>query len=136
LTEIIFPEGIREIRGGWVVSHCPNLVSIRLPASLEKVEGVGVFGDNPKLEAIEISPSNRFFKSVDGVLFDKDMTRLIQCPGAKSGVYEIPGTVTQINPFAFSGCRNLTEIKIPASLKMIGDKAFYDCPAKRSHVVP
>ena len=95
-----------------------------------------MFGNNPELETIAVSPDNRFFRSVDGVLFDKDMKRLIQCPGAKSGVYEIPGTVTEINPFAFSGCHNLTEIKIPASLKTIGDNAFRDCPAKRSHVVP
>ena len=134
LTEIVFPEGVREFRGNWTVSHCPNLVSIHLPSTVEKVKGWGVFGGNPKLKTIEVSPSNRFFASVDGVLFSKDMTRLVQCPGGRTGVYEIPGTVSEIDPFAFSGCKGLTEIRIPESVRVFGHAAFNDCPAKTNHV--
>ena len=130
LTELVFPEGIRVFRGNGIVSECANLVRIVLPSTVETIRGWNVFGRNPKLEAIEVSPENRFFRSVDGVLFDKDMTRLVQCPGAKSGIYEIPSSVAEIDPFAFSGCRNLTEIRIPASVTTIGDRAFTDCPAK------
>lgn len=130
LTEIVFPEGVRVFRGNGIVSDCANLVRIVLPSTVETIQGWNVFGRNPKLETIEVSPENRFFRSVDGVLFDKEMTRLVQCPGAKSGMYEIPSSVAEIAPFAFSGCRKLSEIRIPASVKTIGDRAFDDCPAK------
>lgn len=134
LEEIVFPEGVTSFLGNGIVSDCANLVRIVLPSTVEKIAGWNVFAKNPKLESIEVSPDNPFFRSVDGVLFDKNVTRLIQCPGAKSGLYEIPATVEEISPFAFSGCRNLTEIRIPDAVKMVGDRAFNDCPAKTNWV--
>lgn len=134
LVEIAFPEGIAAFRGNGIVSDCANLARIVLPSTVETIEGWNVFGRNPKLESIEVSPDNPFFRSVDGVLFDKNATRLVQCPGAKSGVYEIPATVSEIAPLAFAGCRNLTEIRIPASVKTIGYRAFGDCPARTNRV--
>lgn len=134
LEEIVFPEGVTTFSGNGIVSDCANLVRVVLPSTVEKIAGWNVFGKNPKLENIEVSPANPFFRSVDGVLFDKDVTRLVQCPGAKSGRYEIPATVVEISPFAFSGCRNLTEIRIPDSVKTVGERAFNDCPAKTNWV--
>jgi thiol-disulfide isomerase/thioredoxin len=130
LAEIVFPEGIRVFLGNGIVSDCANLARIVLPSTVETIQGWNVFGKNPKLETIDVSPENPFFRSEDGVLFDKEMTRLVQCPGAKAGIYEIPSSVVEIAPFAFSGCRNLAEIRIPGSVKTIGDRAFADCPAK------
>ena len=134
LTEIVFPEGVREFRGNGIVMDCRNLRRIVLPSTLESIKGWNVFGKNPRLESIEVSSDNRFFTSVDGVLFSKDMTRLVQCPGGRTGVYEIPGTVSEIGPYAFSGCRDLTEIRIPESVHVFGPSAFNDCPAKTNRV--
>lgn len=134
LEEIVFPEGIKTFSGNGIVSECANLVRIVLPASVETISGMNIFGKNPKLETIDVSPENRFFTSVEGVLFDKDMTRLIQCPGAKAGIYEIPSSVLEINPLAFSGCRNLTEVRIPDSVRTIGYRAFGDCPAATNRI--
>ena len=39
---------------------------------------------------------NSVYSSVDGVLFDKSQTTLIQCPGGKAGSYTIPNSVTSI----------------------------------------
>lgn len=64
------------------------------------------------------------------------MTELICCPGAKVGTYQIPGTVTNIQYAAFSGCRALTDVTIPNSVTAIESGAFYDCTALTNVTVP
>ena len=44
------------------------------------------------------------YSSVDGVLFNKSQTTLIQCPGGKGGSYTVPNSVTNIGNNAFSDC--------------------------------
>ena len=39
---------------------------------------------------------NPVYTSVDGVLFNKSQTTLIQCPAGKAGSYTIPNSVTSI----------------------------------------
>ena len=43
-----------------------------------------------------VDTNNPAYSSVDGVLFNKSQTTLIQCPGAKTGSYTIPNSVTSI----------------------------------------
>jgi hypothetical protein len=56
---------------------------------------------------------NSAYSSVDGVLFDKSQTTLIQFPGGKAGSYTIPNSVTNIGG-AFAGCTSLTAITVGA----------------------
>ena len=70
---------------------------------------------------------NSVYSSVDGVLFNKSQTTLIQYPGAKPEAYTIPNSVTSIGDYAFSGCTSLTSVTIPNSVTSIGDSAFYGC---------
>jgi hypothetical protein len=55
-----------------------------------------------------VDAANDTCSSVDGVLFNKDRTTLIQCPGGKSGSYEIPYGVTNIGTNSFGLCGELT----------------------------
>ena len=64
---------------------------------------------------------NSVYSSVDGVLFNKSQTTLIQYPGGKAGSYTIPNSVTSIGDYAFSGCTSLTSVTIPNSVTSIGD---------------
>jgi len=47
---------------------------------------------------------------VDGILYEKAQTNLIQCPGGKTGDVIIPNTVTAIGNGAFAGCSAMTSI--------------------------
>jgi hypothetical protein len=70
---------------------------------------------------------NRFYSSVDGVLFNKSQTTLIECPGGKAGSYTVPNGVTSIGDNAFSGCASLTSVTVPDSVVGIGGAAFWIC---------
>ncbi len=40
----------------------------------------------------------------------------------------LPSTIKTIQPFAFANCYKLEEIELPAAVSEIGDEAFNDCP--------
>lgn len=61
------------------------------------------------------------------VLFNCNMTPLLQCPPAKEGVFAILETVQEIAADAFSKCSKLAEIYLPGTLKEIGPSAFLEC---------
>jgi hypothetical protein len=74
-----------------------------------------------------VAANNSFYSSVDGVLFDKSQTMLIQYPGGVGGSYVVPSSVTNIGVGAFAGCASLTSVTIPDSVTSIGEGAFEGC---------
>ena len=75
--------------------------------------------------AIEVSPENESFSSLDGVLFDKEQTTLVRYPEARpDAYYEVPSTVRTIKSNAFRGAANLTTIILPEGVESIESGAF------------
>ncbi len=80
------------------------------------------------LERIEVDPNNPYYKSVDGVLFNKSGEKLLIYPPAKpDGLYSVPDGTSEISECAFFNVQNLTEVKLPDSVKYIGDHTFERC---------
>ncbi len=82
------------------------------------------------LKAIEVDEENDYYTDVDGVLFTKDMKKLLVYPIMKENKatsYTIPEGVERIASCAFYKNGNLTEIKLPSTLKEIGDMSFFKC---------
>jgi C-terminal peptidase prc len=81
------------------------------------------------LRSIVVDPANRDYAStLDGVLFSRDGSEIVCCPGGKTGSYTIPDGVTRIGEGAFQGCINLSDVTIPASVTHVGKEAFVFCP--------
>ena len=81
-----------------------------------------------ELKSIEVDEANEFYTSVDGVLYTKDMKKLILYPLKKAeAVYTIPEGVERIASGAFYKNETLTEVNLPSTLKEIGDMAFFKC---------
>ncbi len=65
------------------------------------------------LESIKVPDSNPYFSSIDGVLYNKDKTKLIAYPpGKKEASYEILSTAISIQYGAFTACPNLLGVSV------------------------
>ncbi len=81
-----------------------------------------------ELKAIEVDEANEYYTSVNGVLYTKDMKKLLVYPIMKENtVYTIPEGVERVGKCAFYKNETLTELNIPSTLKEIGDMAFFKC---------
>jgi hypothetical protein len=147
IKNIVIEEGVTHI-GNWAFAFCQNLTAISLASSItslghhafygcgnlivadipEKVSQIGeaVFGGNcANLQAINVANNNLRYISIDGVLFNSDMTILLQYPCAKpEALYSIPEDVVAIGDYAFGYSRFLTTVIVPATLSTIGQNAF------------
>jgi hypothetical protein len=108
-----------------------GLTSVTIGTNVTSI-GVEAFYWCPSLTAITIDARNPAFSSVGGVLFNKNQTMLIQCPGALAGAYTIPNSVTSIGDGAFGDCSSLTSITIPNSVINIGSGTFIYCSSLSS----
>ena len=77
-----------------------------IPAGVTSI-GSNAFSNCSLLTSITVDSLNSGYSSLNGLLFDKNQTTLIQCPGAKSGSVIIPASVTKIGSGAFSACTSL-----------------------------
>ena len=135
LTSITIPEGVTSI-GYWAFSDCSSLTSITIPEGVTSIGNWAFYGCT-SLTGIWVGKCNpNYSNDENGVLYNKEKTRLIQCPGGLSGTYAIPDSVTSIGNWAFYGCSSLTSIIIPDSVTSIGNRAFMDCTSLTSVTIP
>ena len=136
LTTIDIPLSVTSIEG-LAFDHCTGLSIINIPASVNSI-AFGVFGYfNGK---ITVDENNLTYSAIDGVLFNKNRTELIQCPISKTGEYTISPSVNIVHNDSFGFCRGLTKITIPTAVKTIGQYAFRYCDSLNSifayHLIP
>ena len=129
------------------------LTSIAIPASMIECDALSFKGAS-KLANFTVNSGNTLFSAYQGVLYNKDKTRLIDCPprcsmggaevvklpamvkvvGANAfdsntvlKSIEINNGVTEIQKQAFAAMTALLTIIIPESVTIIDTKAFSDC---------
>lgn len=101
-----------------------NLTLIKFPATLAVIEPCAFWGCI-SLEEIVIHPDNLNFVSVDGVFYNKTMTKLYKYPPARiDDDYEIPATVDSIRAYAFNYCNGLDSLVIPDHVSVVGEYSF------------
>ena len=135
LTNLVIPSSVTSI-DYHAFENCISLTSVTIPNSVTSI-GEGAFNGCAKLTGIWVDKNNPSYCSdIDGVLFNKTKTEMIRVPGAISGSYTIPDSVTRIDQYAFYGCSMLTSVAIPDSVTSIGNNAFENCTKLTSITIP
>lgn len=148
LSEVEIPEGVAYI--GNSAFESSSLTSVEIPASVAQMgssyytyidadsysisPGSSPFSSCNYLESISVDENNTAFSSEDGVLFDKNKTKLVYCPDGKSGAYTVPEGVSEID--GFGGCRKITSVKLPSSVTQIESGTFQNCDSLESINIP
>lgn len=133
LTSITIPNSVISTDDAFRI--CSRLTSITIGSGVTSINESYLFTcDN--LTEIIVDDNNQNYKSIDGVLFNKDATTLISYPVGKAGDYQIPDSVTEINSENFTWCQRLTSITIPEGITAIGSHAFYRCTSLKSIIIP
>ena len=120
LKRVELPAGLHTI-GDSAFSGC-NLDVVKLPSTLKTI------GADWECSGFEIPENNAHFRTIDGVLFDKEAKVLIVYPAKKAGEsYDVPEGVESIGDEAFSHCVSLGSVTLPEGLQTIGNWAFNRC---------
>lgn len=151
LEQIKFPEGIEILSNGMFTST--SLSKVFLPSSIKSVGSAFWLCDELEVhyngtmekwneiakDADLGSMKRRKIICTDGILgelkslnpaakwFSFEGDALDYCSPKATGVITVPDYVTEIFDEAFAGCKKITEIQIPCSIKKLGRELFKDC---------
>lgn len=120
-------DGIEEI-GHFAFWENKLMSSADIPASVTTI-GENPFGMCQKITQINVAEDNANYASVDGILFDKDVTKLISYPNGNylNFYYTLPETVKVIGSNSFYGNVSIMGVTMPEGLEEIGGGALRQC---------
>ena len=146
ISEVVFPKNLVAI-GRYAFDGCSSLTSINLPKGLielnryafkdcNNVKSIIIESENlmtfdnsvfyncsKSLVSIKVTSSSLYLRSEGNCLIDTRYNILLI--GCRNSV--IPNYITDIVPWAFYNCKQLSNINIPVSVEYIGNEAFYGC---------
>ena len=131
LKEIVIPDSVTEIdyeafRG------CRSL-RVQIGSGVKEIKSGALVG----VGYIEVSEENPHFLAVDGNLYTKDKTVLLQYTEKEAeSVFTVPDGITTIGVAAFADCAGLSEIRFPETLQAVRWSAFEGCTGLKNLSFP
>ena len=124
IRSIVIESGVTGI-SGYAFADCYAAETVNISDTVTSI-GNGAFTSCWELSAINVAADNTAYCSVDGVVYDKDMTELVVYPIDRSeNEYTIPDGVKSIAPAALEDCNRLYSITLPASLTGVNVYVFW-----------
>ena len=125
-TSYKVPDGVTHIYYD-AFSECKNITSIEIPNSVIDINVIALYSCL-NLSEINVDEKSQIYSSENGVLFNKDKTKLLVYPRSKRDpLYNIPSSVISCKN-AFRECLYLEKIIIPGSVSELGNIPFFKCP--------
>ena len=147
---IVVPASVSNKNVDYAVTTIGNfanttIVGMEIPATATTIAAGNL--NNKNMATVSVDEDNPYFKTVDNVLYNKNMTQIIYYPAAREETeFHCPETVEQINNyafqyaniekifmneglvsinnFAFDGATALEWIDVPTTLQTVGSCAF------------
>ena len=142
LTEVLLPNGLVNIGGGYAFAYCNNLESITIPDTVTEM-GSGVFEACRNLKKVVLSnaltvvPSYAFenCENLESIYMPDSVTEIgeyafYQCAALETVAFS--ESLTTIGEMAFGECSKISSIRLPNSVKVIENQAFYECTGLKS----
>ena len=141
LDWILYEDGILEIIGVGEMydytssspapwdAHCDKITKVSVGDGVTSI-GEAAFASCTALTGFTVDSENESFAADNyGVLYNKEMTTLIQYPIASTSTsYTVLSNVTAISASAFEGSQSLESVTIGNGVLNIGESAFANCP--------
>lgn len=125
-TSFTIPSGVKYVFNEAFL-YCINLTEITFSETVESIDAKKIL-DCENIIDINVVNENQHFSSEDGILYNKDKTKLILCPPAKNiESYEVPNGVKIIGDNAFYKNKKMRNIVLPDGVEEIEQGAFCFC---------
>lgn len=124
IGELVITDGIENI-GSNAFANCAKLTSVTIPKSVKFIAS-DAFDNCPNLAAINVDADNQFYKSINGVLYTQDATKLLLYPAGKDDAdYVVNNATKTIAASAFLGQRYIQNVTLN-NVERINESAFKD----------
>ena len=131
VQNLIIGDGITEI-ADFAFDDYPNLESVWVGKDVSKIGALAFDGTDeayiegcPSISTIHIDPNNKWYKSIDNVIYTYDMQTLVKYAPAKPELFhEINSEVCRIGEYAFTDAKHLQCLKVGSNCVSVGKLAF------------
>lgn len=124
--EITLSDNVERIDLTWFEEWYNHPVTVNLGKRTKQVDfWYGDKGNGYWVEAVNAPADSLYFSSDDGILYNKNQTKLVYYPLCKEDLdeYKLPATVTEIGDGAFF-FSNLSKMELTEQITKIGEYAF------------
>lgn len=123
LQDLDIPEGVTTIRR-YAFGNCDSVEHVSIPSTAANIDDEDPFDDCTSVKEYRVAAGNPNYCSVDGVLFNKAMTKLLHYPCKNEATeYAVPNGVVEIASKALWYSKNLVRLTIPSSVESMGPLA-------------
>ena len=141
MVSVVFPEGLTEIRDG-AFEHCDKLDSLSFPASMQAINWTAFCthrGNNGNscscghIRYVNVKDLHTWINSVRNVEFEYGSPHLyfskahLYMGGKLLTHVVIPGDVTEVKPYTFSGMDSIRTVSMQKGVENVGISAFSGC---------
>ena len=135
IKKVVLNEGLKYINYD-AFEYFIGLTEMNIPASLEVVEDEA-FDCCYNIEQYTVAEGNANFSAVDGILYNKEQTKLILYPGGKADTNVVVNeNVTEIEEYAFYGAQYIKSLTIPEGITSIPSQAIRGMGSLETVILP